>query len=143
MKFLSLMFLLICVAAYNRPHPAVPWHSTKNWRIYKLQNFNRVFGIPADSLQYLENKPLNDDSMHIFLSDAKELPSTNPAWMGCYLTSYETSDGKIRKAVISHYGGFFYCQPENAYFEVSSDVQQDWLNYLSSSYMSIHQHLIK
>ena len=154
MKSLSLIYLFIYVVAYSHHHPVqsidyrtrlpiAPWDSTKNWKIYKLQNFRRVFTIPADSLQYLESKPLNDDSMHMYFSDTKELPSINPMWMGCYLTSYETSDAKIRKAIISHYGGFFYCQPENAYFQVSSNLQQDWLNYLSNSYLSTHHNGIK
>lgn len=150
MKYHSIIALFVVVAAYNQPHrvqPGIPatrleitsWDSTKNWKIYKLQNFNRVFRIPVDSFRYLQSKPLNDDSIHMYLSDTKELPPASPAWMGCYLTSYETSGGKIRKAIISHYGGFFYCQLENAYFQVSSIEQQDWLSYLSSSYLNIHE----
>jgi hypothetical protein len=150
MKYLLILISFIVVFAFTRANAVhsvvrndtltvVAWNSTKNWKIYKLQNFNRVFGVSIDSLKYLENKPLNDDSMHMFLSDTKELPSMSPMWMGCYLTSYESSDGKVKKAIISHYAGFLYCQQENTYFQINSDAQQDWLTYLSSSYLNIRE----
>lgn len=113
------------------------WDSTKNWKIYKLQKINRVFQIPIDSLQYQEKATLNDDTIHLYLSEIINLHNTNPVWMGCYLTSYETPDGKVHKAIISHYGGFFYCQPENAFFQIRSDDQHDWLSYLSNAYLKI------
>jgi hypothetical protein len=113
------------------------WESTKNWRLYKLHNFNQVFRTPTDSLKYLQSKPLSDDSMHLLLISAKEIGDTNPAWQGCYLASYQTANGDTRKAIISHYAGFFYCQSDNAYFQVSPTVQRDWLEYLSESYVDI------
>ena len=115
------------------------WDSTKNWRLYKLHNFNTVFRIPADSLHYLQSNPLSDDSIHIFLTGAKKIEGVNPVWQGCYLASYETSNGEIRKAIISHYAGFFYCQPDNVYFQVNPTLQREWLKYLSESYVNIHR----
>jgi hypothetical protein len=59
--------------------------------------------------------------------------------MGCYLTSFEGPDGIARKVIVSHYAGFFYSEFAKAYFEVSQDDQQAWLNYISNSYINIHQ----
>jgi hypothetical protein len=145
MKHLVFFIGFIGMISYTHPHSFahishtadITWDSTKNWKIYKLQNFRRVFGIPADSLQYLDKRSLNDDSMHLYLLNATKLPPTNPAWMGCYLTSYETSDGEIRKAIISYYGGFFYCQLDNAFFQINSNDQHGWMDYLANCYMNI------
>jgi len=148
MKQITLIIVLISLASYTWPHfskPITPrpdrstqtWDSTRNWKIYKLQNFDIVFRIPTDSLPYLGKKALSDDTMHVFLSQSSQLGTSSPLWMGCYLASYEDAKGKTRKTIISHYGGSFYCQSDNAYFQVSSADQTDWLNYLSQCYMSI------
>ena len=114
------------------------WDSTKNWKIYKLRDLTAVVQVPIDSLKFLKSTSLDDDSMHIFLSRAKELSTGSPAWMGCYLTSYETSDGKIRKDIVSYYGGFFYCPAEDTYFQLDAEATHVWLEYLSQSYLTIH-----
>jgi hypothetical protein len=75
--------------------------------------------------------------MHGYLKGSKELPKPNPAWMGCYLASYEGSDGHPRKAIISSYAGFFYSDFEKSFYEIGSQDQQAWLNYISSSYLKI------
>jgi hypothetical protein len=148
MKILATILLLsILMFQRNRAleyvtHPnkakALSWGSTKNWKIYKLIDFSTVFRIPPDSLQYQESRPLNDDSMHDFLATAKKLAdSINPMWMGCELASYKTPDGKIHKAIISHYAGFFYSQPENAYFQLDQSQHQAWLSYFTSAYMAL------
>jgi hypothetical protein len=117
--------------------PTIQWDSTKNWKLYQLRNFNHVFSIPPDSLQFLKTKPLNDDSMHMFLSRSKKLDGVNPMWQGCYLASYQTANGQIHKAIISHYAGFFFCQSGKVYYQVDSSVQRDWLEYFSDSYINI------
>jgi hypothetical protein len=118
-------------------HPPKPsyWDSTTHWKIYKINNFDRVFRIPIDSLQWLQGRPLKDASIHSFLSDAKKLPAVSPLWMGCYLTSYQAPDGSLKKAIISHYAGFFYCQLDNNYFQLDPAKQNDWLTYLSDEYV--------
>ena len=120
-------------------NPKAQWDSTRNWKLYKLRNFNRVFRVPADSLHYLQSRPLSDDSIHLLLTNAKKIEGINPMWQGCYLVSYETVNGQICKAIISHYAGFFYCQAENAYFQVSPSLQLDWLEYLSEIYVNIER----
>ena len=145
MKHIALIVGLVGLTSYLYPGSILArsdrfthsWDSTKNWKLYKLQNFNCVFRVPPDSLKYLERKALNDDSMHTFLSQATKLGTVNPVWMGCYLASYEDADGKVQKAIVSQYGGFFYCQSENTFFQISSADQSDWRNYFENSYMSI------
>lgn len=125
------------LSSSNSKEVNIQWDSTKNWKLYKLSNFNHVFRIPADSLQFLQGEALSDDSMHLFLSNAKKIEGVNPMWQGCYLASYQTADGQTHKAIISHYAGFFYCQEEKVYYQVGTSVQRNWLEYLSDSYVSI------
>ncbi len=57
--------------------------------------------------------------------------------MGCYLVSYEFPDHRIKKAVISHYGGFFYAQADQSFYQIESAQQKEWLEYLSAVYISM------
>lgn len=153
MKFLITILLISVVpfpSHYGFQHVGrlanflpVSWDSTKNWKLYRLANFQQVFRIPSDSLQNLKSRPLNDDSVHQFLSNAKKLQNINPVWMGCYLASYQSSDGKLKKAIISHYAGFFYCQWEKSYYQLDPAQQQDWLSYLSAAYTAIETEVDK
>jgi hypothetical protein len=113
------------------------WDSTSNWKIYQLHRFNRVIRTPIDSLKYLQYRQLNDDSIHLLLLNAKQISASNLVWRGCYLASYQAPDGTIKKAIISQYAGFFYCQLENSYFQLDTPKQRDWLSYLSDSYVAI------
>jgi hypothetical protein len=145
MKYLALILIFaIGFKRHESKFPSFPyrstitrWDSTKNWRIYKLPNFRHIFSIPSDSLHYLQSIQLNDDSIHFFLVNVKKLPRTSPVWMGCYLASYECSDGKIKKAIISQYAGFFYCQADSAFFQVDGVIQNDWLRFFSSRYQDL------
>jgi hypothetical protein len=143
MKYLIIPLLLSITTRQNsqttqRAHLGQSyWDSTSNWKIYQLHRFNRVIRTPIDSLKYLLCKPLNDDSVHLFLLNAKRIPATDLVWRGCYLASYKAPNGTIKKAIISQYAGFFYCQLENSYFQLDTPKQRDWLAYLSDSYVSI------
>jgi hypothetical protein len=111
--------------------------STTNWKIYPLTDFNRIWRMPMDSLKYLKSRPLNNDSMHAFLVDVKDLQGKKPMWMGCYLTSCQTPDGQVRKVLISHYAGFLYCEWDKSYLLLDSSQLKSWLEYLSNAYVSI------
>lgn len=111
--------------------------STTNWKIYPLTDFNRIWRMPIDSLKYLKSRPLNNDSMHTFLVDVKDLQGKKPIWMGCYLTSCQTPDGQVRKVLISHYAGFFYCEWDKSYHVLDESQLKFWLEYLSNAYVSI------
>lgn len=146
MKYLLLIQVIVFSLAYTSrriPGPHLQnigvssWDSTKNWRIYKLQNLKKVVRVPVDSLKFIANTPLNDDSMHAFLSTSRKLSVESPAWMGCYLVSYEDPNGQVRKVIISHYAGFFYSEAQNSYFEIDASMQKDWLNFLSDTYVKL------
>lgn len=147
MKYLTIICLITSLGArkiqlsqQNLPkiqQSAIAWDSTSNWKIYPLTDFNRIFKMSIDSLKYLKSLPLNKDLMHSFLIDVKELQGNKPLWMGCYLTSCQTPDGQVRKVIISHYAGFFYCEWEKSYYRLDSTQLKSWLEYLSNAYVSI------
>ena len=147
MKYLAIICLLTSLGAWKiKPaqqglpkncQPSIVWDSTINWKIYPLTDFNRIWQLPIDSLKYLKGRPLNDDSMHTFLMDGKDLQGKKPLWMGGYLTSCQTRDGQIRKVVISHYAGFFYCEWDKSYHILDPSKLKIWLEYLSNAFISI------
>ena len=122
--------------AMQKPQQQTTWDSTVNWKIYKLAAFKTVFRIPPDSLTYFESKPLNDDSVHRFLSGVSKFQGDH-TWMGCYLVSFELPDHTIRKIVISHYGGFFYAPYAHTFYQVDDAQRKGWLEYLSDKYVTI------
>ena len=145
---MKLTFLFVCLAVLTfristknkvvvqRRHQSMSWDSTLNWKIYKLAAFKTVFRVPADSLAFFESGPLNDDSVHHFLSGVSKI-SGGHDWMGCYLVSYELPDHTIRKVIISHYGGFFYAPQEHSFYQIEAMQQKEWLEYLSDKYVNI------
>lgn len=146
MKYLLLIQIIVFSVAYTshrmpdshmQNRGMSHWDSTRNWRIYKLQNLRKVVRIPVDSLKLIDNTPLNDDSMHSFLSTSRKLTVEGPAWMGCYLVSYEDPNGQVRKVIISQYAGFFYSEAQNSYFEIEASAQQEWLHFLSDNYIKL------
>jgi hypothetical protein len=146
MKYLLLIYIIACSLGYTSRQMSnscmhcrriSSWDSTKNWRIYNLENLKRVVQVTADSLKLINNTPLNNDSMHSFLSSCRKLAVESPVWMGCYLVSYEDPNGQVRKVIVSHYAGFFYSEAQDSYFEIDSSMQQDWLNFLSNNYIKL------
>jgi len=146
MKHLITLYLLTSLGAWKinatRQHltknwkSPIVWDSTTNWKIYSPNNFDRIWRMPIDSLKYLKSQPLNNDSMHNFLIDMKDLEGKKPLWMGCYLTSCQTPDGQIRKVLISHYAGFLYSEWDKSYHVLDPSQLKPWLEYLSDAYVS-------
>jgi hypothetical protein len=147
MKYLIIICLLTSLGAWkiratqqplnkNRSSP-IPWDSTTDWKIYPPSNFNRIWQLPIDSLKYFKSQPLNNDSMHSFLANVKDLGGTKPIWMGCYLTSCQTPDKQIRKVLISHYAGFLYSEWDKSYHILDPSQLKSWLEYLSDAYVSV------
>jgi hypothetical protein len=123
---LAISFVSICRA--QQPD----WQQSSQWTLYNVRGA-KFYKIAADSLDRYANRPLNDDSMHIFLSHSFALPSDKaPAWMGAFVTSC-TLDHKKRKIDISSYGGFFFDETEKKFYSVPENIQRDWLNYLAGS----------
>jgi hypothetical protein len=148
MKYLTIICLLSVLGTWKiqggnqqgltKSHDSpIIWDSTTNWKIYPLDNFNRIWQMPIDSLKYLKSQPLGTDSMHIFLAGITDLQDKKPIWMGCYLTSLQMPDGQVRKVLISHYAGFLYCEWDKSYHIIESSQLKPWLEYLSAAYISI------
>jgi|GEM_PF-1143057 len=108
-----------------------PWQHAAHWTLYNVRGA-KFYRLALDSLNKYNSRPLNDDSMHVFLSESFALPSNKaPMWMGAYVTTCSV-DNRRRKIDISTYGGFFYDETEKKFYSVPQDVQKDWLNYLAN-----------
>jgi len=118
----------------NRPKGnANVWDSTKNWRIYHIAD-QGAFGFPLDTLKNFSSQRLNDDSVREFLKNLHTLAIKDPVWMGYYVTSCQFPDGRVRKIIISMYGGFLLDQYDGAYYELPVELRKSWLAYLSELY---------
>ena len=109
-----------------------------DWRIYNLQG-NALFTKPVDSLAGLSSYSPDKDSLMLFMAQAKKITvNGNPAWMGGYLASCRV-EGKLRKVLISFYGGFFYDPEAGKYYELPEGMVRDWNGFLTRAYFKIPQ----
>jgi hypothetical protein len=109
------------------------WSDTKNWKVY-VSAGPAVFTIPADSLSLKKSNSLNDDSVQFYLKSVQPLPKDRePTWMGAWLGSYETSDGKLRKIEIGTYGGYFYDVSSDRYFSLPRPLIRPWQKFIAKN----------
>lgn len=88
--------------------------------------------IRPDTLSSFKKVALSDSTVYEYLSRAKLLPkSTNPAWMGFYIATYETTDHRLRKVIFSNYGGFYFDSFTKRYYELPQSLRNDWNTFLS------------
>jgi hypothetical protein len=128
MKNILLAFAIIASAHSQSP---INWQQTSHWRLYKINDAVQ-FSISADSLNLFKNYQLRSDSMAIFLHGIEPLPTNvSPVWMGGAVATC-LYDGKIRKILISSYGGFFYDQASNTFFQLPLQKKEDWLDYINN-----------
>lgn len=133
MKILFISSLLISVLTSSCQ---VHWNKTTDWKLYRYQG-NELFSISLDSLNSLQNIPLAQNSMAIYLSQITiKHPKAATHWMGGYIATCQ-ADGSLRKVVLSNYGGFFYDQSANTYYQLLSEKIDDWLSFLQSSYLTM------
>jgi hypothetical protein len=77
---------------------------------------------------------LNDSIIHEFVTGISKLsPEKTPVWMGMYITTFKLLDGSTIKADISVYGGFFFVEKFQQYFEVSDENKSSWLKFWHDS----------
>lgn len=107
-----------------------PWQRSTEWKLYNTGG-RKFYRINPDSLKVLPSHALNDDTMRSFLIRSEPL-NDKPLWMGAYVTSC-IIDHKQRKIDISTYGTFFFDESDGKLYSIPSDMQQDWLRYLSAS----------
>ncbi len=128
MKQLFLIGVCCILVATSRAQE-VNYAKATEWRIYKVKS-REAFVYPSDSLAMVRQRALNDDSVQLLISEAQPIPeAAAPLWMGCYLASYKGFDGRLRRVVVSTYGGFFYDVAASRYFRVSDEKQTVWLNF--------------
>jgi hypothetical protein len=133
MKILLISSLLISVLTSSCQ---VHWEKTTNWKLYRYQG-NELFSISLDSLYSFQYIPLAQDTMDNYMSQVKiKYPKAATRWMGGYVATCQ-SDGGLRKVVLSNYGGFFYDQKANAYYQLPSEKIDDWLSFLQTSYLTM------
>src|ERR1700733_10657584 len=123
--FTCLLFAIILQSCKGQP---IEWSKTKNWKIYQGEG-QQVFKYSIDTLKSLKSQTLNQDSVQLFLQQATLIPlERTPVWMGSYVGSYESSNGKIYKVEISTYGGFFYDESTEKYYTIPRGLSAQWRN---------------
>jgi hypothetical protein len=111
------------------------WHSATGWKVYEVPEA-KIWQISLDSLPTFKHKALNTDSIQEFLSQTTLISiQYPPAWMGAYVATCWLGQ-KLTKVIISTYGGFFYDQLADKYYQVPMTIQRDWLNYWAASVAS-------
>lgn len=138
MKYL-LIFLLLSTMSKSKTDILVDWSKAKSWRLYASQEFD-VFDYSLDTLRKIQSIPLNDDSVRLFMRDAKEIADKDsPLWMGLYLLTCELPSGEVRKVEVSRYGRFFYDEKEKKYYNVQAQLSQDWRLYINSNFLKLYK----
>ena len=115
----------------------VKWNDTKNWKIYNINDSN-IFKYSVDTIQTFSFSKLNKDTINSYLKGAYELPINDPPiWMSAHIASYELN-GKTHKIEISMYGGFFYDETTQTYFQLQKEKILNWTSFIRSYFMNIH-----
>lgn len=115
----------------------VIWKNSKNWKLYNIINKNG-FTYSIDTIMSFQSIELSNQMMNTFMNDVSEWPIEKYSlWMGLYIATCEMEDKKIRKIIISNYGGFFYDQLTKRYYELPSELKDQWLSFLNDSMKKI------
>ena len=128
-KYLHLLAIAFAISA-TCVAQAPAWRQSAGWTLYNVRGA-KFYKVALDSLGKYDKRPLSDDTMRRFLSQASQMPSDKaPIWMGAYVSSCLV-DHKTRKIDISSYGGFFFDETDKKYYSVPQELQNEWLNYLA------------
>jgi len=74
----------------------------------------------------------------LFLKNLTQIPEgNNPVWMGAYVASCQLADGRFIKIELSQYGSFFYVENERRYYQLSDDVRDRWIPFLTSKWLQV------
>lgn len=145
MNYKIFFFVLLFYGSYSaakvgptpKAQPSIDWRDTKNWNLYDIHSKNG-FLFSIDTLRFFRKVPLNEDTMKTFLSSISEIPpDKTPVWMGYYVSSCQLQDGATIKIEVSQYGGFFYSESENRYFQLPSVARSSWLNFFTSKWREL------
>ncbi|MBN8856712.1 MAG: hypothetical protein BGO55_25545 [Sphingobacteriales bacterium 50-39] len=116
---------------------SIDWQGTKNWKLYNIRSRD-AFTFPLDTLTAFKSVPLDQDSMMLFLENVTQIPEgNNPVWMGAYVATCQLTNGCYIKMEFSQYGSFFYVENERRYYQLSDDVRDIWLPFLTSKWLQV------
>ncbi|HLZ88137.1 MAG TPA: hypothetical protein VKQ52_12875 [Puia sp.] len=130
MKIMCLVFM-IGLTFHSCKAQLQTWSSTRNWKLYPGEG-QTVFQFPVDSLKNTRNTLLNQDSIQFYLEKMQPIPpERTPTWMGAYLASYESSDGRVNKVEVGAYGGYFYDVSSDKYFYLPRPFIRPWQKFIT------------
>lgn len=111
----------------------INWKNAKNWKLYDIHG-QAGMRYTLDTLKYFKSILLDKDTMQMFCNQITAWPKEDySVWMGLYVATCETEEKKLRKIVISTYGGFFYDPESKRYYQVPTDMTSDWLEFFNDS----------
>lgn len=111
----------------------VNWKNARNWKLYNIQD-KAGFKYSLDTLNSFQSINLKNEIMQTFMSNVSEWPKEKYSmWMGLFIATCETEDKKLRKVIISNYGGFFYDQLTMRYYELPDELKSPWLELLNGN----------
>ena len=138
MKHVVLVIILIKSVLYCHSQ-TIEWSTTRNWKIYALNN-KAAFYYPVDTLVNFRSSLMNDSLVISFLSQCVVWSKGKVAtWMGFYFASFETADKKLRKIVLSSYGGFIFDPLFKRYYELPGSLKQKWNNFLIGNLQKVFE----
>ena len=129
----SILIIVNLLALHAVPAQEINWKHVRNWKLYDIHN-QAGMRYPLDTLQHFKSLYLNKDTMQTFCDNIIAWPKEEYSmWMGLYVATCETEDQKVRKIVISTYGGFFYDPEARRYYQVPAEMTKQWLEFLNDS----------
>lgn len=116
---------------------SLPIGKSTHWKIYDISG-NDLFTYSIDTIKKFPASPINEDSIHFYLSDLSIWPSNDPPlWMGAHIATFELN-GSERKVEISLYGGFFYDEGTKLHYQVAENKIDSWTTFIRKEFMKIH-----
>jgi hypothetical protein len=124
--------LVMATMSMHSVSAQIHWSETKDWKLYKAKT-SILFKSAPDSLALMNAYPLNRDSIIAFLNESTILPKETPAatWMGGFAATFKY-DGKLRKLLISSYGGYVFDSESKRYYQLPSERKNEWFEYINS-----------
>src|SRR6478735_7154402 len=109
------------------------WQNSRNWKMYDIHD-RAGFRYSIDTLRNFKNADMGDEKVIAFLKNVIYLPNEKSAvWMGLYIATCELEDKKIRKILLSNYGGFFYDELTKQYYELPEINRNEWIEFLNEN----------
>src|ERR1700726_1670668 len=109
----------------------IEWQNTDSWKLYDIHD-KKAFRYSPDTLQSFKSIVLDKNKMQAFLNNVTVIPKEDePVWMGFYIATCKLKDGSKEVIYISMYGDFFYDIKTKTYYQLPSNLKDDWFNYLT------------